>query len=302
MAHSLSPSEKKAIDTILDEAETMFSVDRSNQASLQALDEQSKQLWGDEWEQSISGKTKLTTPTSSRSQTKPFSQMIREKNPSLFQAKDFDIDFEEEDDSSDIDYAHIISPDLNANTKTPNIRQTTKASESENDFEEEEEELNIRPLHVKPKSTPKQKDNDIESKILKKARESKLLASYRSDEQKQTKKKTPVKEKTATPRAVDKPKRISTTSSISSSSSKKKAPSLYQRSLKKEHIIESALDKYDIARLRQDNIEARNTIARLQSALDKANVENEKLRKALQESERIRMKQKTQITYILSEK
>ena len=79
MTHSLSPNEKQAIDDILNEAANKFAPDLVTQTSLQQLDEKSKQLWGDDWNDSIATTPRTTTPSYS-SQNKPFSQLIREKN------------------------------------------------------------------------------------------------------------------------------------------------------------------------------------------------------------------------------
>ena len=176
----------------------------------------------------------------------------------------------------------------------------------------EDEDLNNHSIYSanhKSHSRLSSKDPDFASKILKKAQESKILSSYKfSDESdsfnikgKSQSSKNTYSTKSITP--IEKHKKINASkANLPATSTKKKTPSLYQRSLKREHVIDSAYDRFDIARLRQDNIEAKQTIAKLQAALDKANIENEKLRKSLQESERIRMKQKTQISYILSEK
>ena len=327
MTHSLSPNEKQAIDDILNEAANKFAPDLQSPLSLQTLDERSKQVWGD-WNDSITNTPKSTL--SNQSKTKPFSQIIREKNPSLFKTTQFDSD-SDEDELIEPSHTPIKANTRSLGTKDDKTTTPLSISKKENDnfdnfyndqlhvdvydvdhSDNEDEDLNNHSIYSanhKSHSRLSSKDPDFASKILKKAQESKILSSYKfSDESdsfnikgKSQSSKNTYSTKSITP--IEKHKKINASkANLPATSTKKKTPSLYQRSLKREHVIDSAYDRFDIARLRQDNIEAKQTIAKLQAALDKANIENEKLRKSLQESERIRMKQKTQISYILSEK
>ena len=334
MAHSLSPNEKQAIDDILNEAANKFAPDLVTQTSLQQLDEKSKQLWGDDWNDSIATTPRTTTPSYS-SQNKPFSQLIREKNPSLFKTTQFDSDSDSDDQGIEPTQtpSRAFSKPVTPQDKFSNNEIEVSEYKGKNENENQVNRINLNKsnlnqdndssddnnyTYITNKSKPshsKISANDpvFASKILKKAKESKLLSSYKyndsDDDSEESLVSTGVKsfqkQKMQTPKAVtplEKHKKVNPTksSAVPSTTTKKKVPSLYERSIKKEHIIESAFDRFDIARLRQDNIEARQTIAKLQAALDKANLENEKLRKSLQESEKIRMKQKMQISDIMS--
>lgn len=58
----------------------------------------------------------------------------------------------------------------------------------------------------------------------------------------------------------------------------------------------------DAARLRQDNIELRSQVARLQAALDRANLENAKLKEEIQKMKLDKQKQKSMISYLKEER
>jgi hypothetical protein len=58
----------------------------------------------------------------------------------------------------------------------------------------------------------------------------------------------------------------------------------------------------DAARLRQDNIELRAQVARLQAALDRANIENNRLLIEMQKLESSRAKQASIIAYLKEER
>ena len=233
----------------------------------------------------------------------------------MFKTAQFDSNSDNDDDDIEPNYSPaLITPKQNTQIKTnkytDDLELTPYRTNIENDSDIDNESDDNSPIidkrntskHTKTQSKISIKDPDFANKVLKKAKESKLLSSFKTDNYNDSPSSYDRKE-SIKPKLTHKSQTsIERTKTTNHNMSKKKGPSLYQRSLKKEQIIESTYDRCDIARLRQDNIEAKKTIARLQAALDKANIENERLRKSLQESERIRMKQKTQISYILSEK
>ena len=58
----------------------------------------------------------------------------------------------------------------------------------------------------------------------------------------------------------------------------------------------------DAARLRQDNIELRNQVSKLQAALDRANLEIAKLKEEMQKMKLDKQKQKSMISFLKEDK
>jgi hypothetical protein len=74
---------------------------------------------------------------------------------------------------------------------------------------------------------------------------------------------------------------------------------------RKRAIPKNSVDPYtraDAARLRQDNIELRGQVTRLQAALDRANTENHRLRVEMRKLEAARTKQASIIAYLKEER
>ncbi|EAX95359.1 hypothetical protein TVAG_078150 [Trichomonas vaginalis G3] len=205
------------------------------------------------WDDSIEGvnaTSKYSSINKPASTSKlPYSQMIINENPDLFESQ------------------------LSAQNNEP-----SNMSDSDDNFNSNEEEIEE---HKPTKSRLSKKE--LSDLILEKARRSELLSSFHENSEIST-------------NLISKSKKQTKPS--------KKIPSLYSRSIKKISDSNSDVtvmyDRYDLAKLRQDNIDYRNQIAKLKAAIDKANLENQKLRQELAESEKISSKQKAQIQFLLN--
>lgn len=114
---------------------------------------------------------------------------------------------------------------------------------------------------------------------------------------------------------VGKVSKHSKQSSVSTTSrkapAKKTVPTRFTKKNTQSHITENVrkstnpiqpFNRTDAAKLRQDNIDLRAQVERLQAALDRSNLENARLKEELHQSETLRGKQKTMIAFLKKEK
>lgn len=249
---ALNSQEKSAIEDILNEAENKYASLRTPRTPLSHISSPTEEI-----DDSFAGGnptpkySAIKKPASSTK--KPYSQMIIEQNPNLFEHHSLEL----------------------------NNNKSYSDSDNEPDIYDEHDDI---PDNFDKKSTKsKASKKDISSIILEKARKSDLLQSFHENSEIST-------------NSSNRPKKTQKSSN--------KVPSLYARSIKKatDSNIEISImyDRYDLAKLRQDNIDYKNQIARLKNAIDKATMENQKLREELSNSERISSKQKAQIQFLLT--
>lgn len=266
--HVINKAEKSAIDAIFEEAERSLVNDYNPREELQKIDEQCRNIWSD-WDTSIPPHTPLSPKMSpmidsgsyrKRKVISPPHQVLKDLCEDISNLSSNFNSHDSDFGSYENSFANNITP---AETDDySDYKKTDELHSNENDtFNIDYETSN---LLDSPKRIHKRKRDQKPFSSTKKKTHSTLNNYPR------TTKSNP--SSTLFCPIYNPPKRRNNDSD---------AGQLYNR--------------YDMAKLRQENIDLQKQVTKLQAALEKANQENFKLKQSLNQAEIIQKKQKTMI-------
>lgn len=295
MNKTLSDFERKAIDSIFNEAEQEHISSDQIMQNIFLLDQRSKEIW-DDWDDAVTACMKgdissqfinhenISHSTVLDSEENKYTQSSRKSKKSVLNI------INDDDSTSDFKYTADISKDTDFYNSPPTKNRS---------FAKKKVNNTSNYNFVSQDSYVADKDNSPlrHEKRISKYNTSQLNGLKKSSKKKPTKgdteistyKEPAIREKTYSKHSrkatiIGKKSNIDDHSSISSKSSVEP----YNRG--------------DAARLRQENLDLRNQIRRVQASLNRAIIEKERLLEDYEKSERISAKQRNQINFFKGSK